>query len=61
LPLLENRRRLVERPLEDRVQFRIPGDLALDVAGGPHEIGLQLAQGLACPLELLRVGIALNA
>ena len=59
LPLFENGRGLVERPLEDRVQLRIVGDLALDVADDPPEIGLQFAQGLAGPLELLGVRIAL--
>lgn len=59
LPLSENGRGLVERPLEDRVQLRIIGDLALDVADDAPEIGLQFAQGLAGPLELLGMRIAL--
>ena len=42
-----------------RVQLRIAGDLAPDVADGAPEIGLELAQRLVGPLELLGVGIAL--
>lgn len=59
LPLLENRRGLVERPAEDRLEFRVADDLAGDVAGYAPEIGLELAQRLAGPLELFGVGVAL--
>lgn len=47
------------RPFEERVQFRIAGDLAGDVANGPAEIGLEPAQRLVGPLELLGMRIAL--
>lgn len=53
--------RLVARPFEERIQPRIAGDLATDVANGPAEIGLEPAQRLVRPLELLGVGIALMA
>lgn len=49
----------VERPFGQRVQGCIAGDLATDVANGPAEIGLEPAQRLVGPLELLGVGIAL--
>lgn len=61
LALLENGGGLVERPFEERVQPRIAGDLARNVANGPAEIGLEPAQRLVGPLELLGVGIALVA
>jgi hypothetical protein len=38
LALLENGCGLVERPFEERIQFRIAGDLAGDVAKGSAEI-----------------------
>lgn len=61
LALLENGGRLVERPFEERVQPRIADDLATDVANGPAKLGLEPAQRLVRPLELLGVGIALMA
>ncbi len=59
LTLLENGGGLVERPFEERVQFRFAGDLAGDVANGPAERGLEPARRLVGPLELLGVRIAL--
>ncbi|OBQ84889.1 hypothetical protein A9K71_21270 [Mesorhizobium sp. WSM3873] len=53
LALPENGGRLVERPFEERIQPRIAGDLATDVANGPAEIGLEPAQRLVRPLELV--------
>ncbi|BCH34901.1 hypothetical protein MesoLjLc_68310 [Mesorhizobium sp. L-8-10] len=52
LALLENGG-LVERPFEERVQPRITGDLATNVANGPAEISLEPAQRLVRPLELV--------
>lgn len=49
LPLFESGRGLVERPLEDCVQLRMDGDLALDVADDTPEIGLQFARGFCRP------------
>jgi hypothetical protein len=59
LSLLQNRRGLVERPFEDRLELLFAGNLAGDVADGPAEIGPQLAQRLVGRLELLGVCITL--
>ena len=59
LALLHDRSGLVERPFEDRLQFLVAGVLALDVADGTAQIGLQPAQRPVGALELFGVGIAL--
>jgi hypothetical protein len=50
---------LKERPFEDRVELFVDGDLTIDIAIGPAEIGPQLAQRLASPFDLLRMTVAL--
>ncbi|MBB4096113.1 hypothetical protein GGQ79_004668 [Ochrobactrum pecoris] len=59
LLLLHDGLRLIERPEEDRPQLLVTGDLPLDIADGPPEIGLQLAQRLARSLELLGMRVTL--
>lgn len=53
LTLLENGGGLVERPFEERVQPRIAGDLATNVANGPADIVLSLRSALLARLNCL--------
>ena len=57
--LCQHARGQVQRPEEDRLEIVLPADPSADVADGAPEIGLELAQSLAGPLELMSVGIAL--
>lgn len=59
LLLLHDGLRLIERPEEDRPELLVTINLVLDVADGPPQIGLELAQRLARPLELFGMGVTL--
>jgi len=51
---------LAERPGEDRLQPRVPFDLARDIPDQPAEAGAQELQLPVGPLELLGMGVALR-
>lgn len=59
LPLLQDRRGLVERPKEDGPQLLVIADLAANVANGAAEIDPERPQRFVGPPELLGVGVAL--